>query len=149
MTRDEVYAMLHDFSTSMMITRDPSGPLDCRPMRLARVDPDGPLWFFASADSRKVLEIRTNPEVLLVLQDPHRQHVALWGRADIVDDHQRALQFWHESYRVWFPQGVTDPALTLIAVHPHTIEFWDNTGRQHLRYVFEPAEASPGPGRRG
>jgi general stress protein 26 len=140
MTRQQILGLLHDYSTAMMVTHAQSGPLDCRPMHVAHLDPQGPLWFFASSQSRKVTEVRQNAEVLLVMQNERRQYGAVWGRARVVDDPARVQQFWREPYRAWFAHGQDDPDLVLIAVLPHTVEFWDATGVHKLRYVFEPEE---------
>lgn len=40
-----------------------------RPMGLQEVEFDGDLWFFASADSAKVRQLRVNPEVNVAFSD--------------------------------------------------------------------------------
>lgn len=141
-TRKKVADMLAEFDTAMMITHAASGPLDCRPMHVAEceVDRGGPLWFMTSAESRKVVEIARDATILLVFQDDGRS-LAVWGRARVIDDSDHIARLWKESYRVWFPQGPDDPEIRLIAVDPHSAEFWDNAGANKVRYLFDAAQA--------
>ena len=141
-TRDKVIDMLDDFDTAMMITHAPSGPLDCRPMHVAKSDlrQGGPLWFITSAESQKVMEIAHDATTLLIFQEGDR-YVAVWGRSTVSQDRDRIDELWREPYRAWFPQGVGDPDIRLVTVTPHSAEFWDNAGANKLRYVFEATKA--------
>jgi general stress protein 26 len=144
-TRQKVLEMLEDFDAAMMVTHAPSGPLDCRPMYVAELEVDrgGPIWFITSADSRKVVELAGNAETLLIFQDAGRS-LAVWGRARIEENPDRIRRFWKDSFGPWFPGGVDDPNIRLIAVHPHSAEFWDTTGAERARYLFETATAVVG-----
>ena len=70
--RQKVYEMLERFESAMLVTRNPDGLLDARPMRVADVEPSGPLWFMTARSSRKVGEIEKDSRVLLVYQDAER-----------------------------------------------------------------------------
>ncbi|MEJ7595469.1 MAG: pyridoxamine 5'-phosphate oxidase family protein [Planctomycetaceae bacterium] len=43
-------------------------------------------------------------------------YVSLSGRATLVQDRQLIEELWHEDLRVWFPEGVNDPLLSLLRV---------------------------------
>ncbi len=137
-TRKKIADMLTEFETAMMITHAASGPFDCRPMQIAEceVDHGGPIWFITSAESRKVVEIASDATTLLVFQDEGRS-LALWGRARVIDDSEHIARLWREPYRVWFPDGVDDPNIRLLAVDPHSAEFWQNAGASKVRYLFD------------
>ena len=139
--REKVFEMLHAFETAMMVTRAPSGPLDCRPMHIAALEKDGRLWFITSIESDAALHVKKDPEVLLVMQDEHRRYLSIFGRAAVVNDREQIRRLWKEPYRVWFPGGVDDLDVVLIGVTPDYAEFWDTTGVNKLRYLFEAAKA--------
>ena len=89
---------------------------------------EGTLWFFTSADSRKVEEIGLAPNVAVTYSSPGREsYVALNGTAAVVEDSQRAHAMWNPAYKAWFT-GPDDPTLRLIRVDVHEAEYWDTPG---------------------
>jgi general stress protein 26 len=139
--RQKVYEMLESVESAMLVTHNPDGILDARPMRVADVEPAGSLWFMTSRSSRKVCEIEKDSRVLLVYQDPSGQYLSIAGTARIVDDGPRTRRFWKEPYKVWFPNGPDDPDLVLLSVDPEVAEFWDVAGLNRIRYLFDAAKA--------
>jgi len=140
--QEKVYELLREFDTTMMVTHAPSGPLDCRPMRVAasEVDRGGPLWFVTSVETRKVKELSGDSRVLLIGQHDG-EFLCVWGEATVTDDRDKTRSLWSEAYRVWFPKGLEDPDLRLVKVVPHAAEYWDNTGVNKARYLFEATKA--------
>jgi general stress protein 26 len=141
-TRQRVLEMLEHFDTAMMVTHAPSGPLDCRPMYIAELEVDrgGPIWFITSAESRKVVELARNAETLLIFQDASHS-LAVWGRAHVESHPDRTRRLWKDAFQAWFPGGVDDPDVRLIAVQPHSAEFWETSGAGRGRHLF--GAASP------
>jgi general stress protein 26 len=141
--RHKVLQMLESFDTAMMITHAGSGPLDCRPMHVAglEVERGGPIWFLTSVESRKVVEIARDPTTLLVFQERDRA-LSVWGHARVINDRDQLLRLWREPYRAWFPEGVNDPDIRLIAVEPHSAEFWDHAGADAVGYQFDARAAA-------
>jgi general stress protein 26 len=139
--RQKVYEMLERFESAMLVTRTTTGLLEARPMRMADVEPSGPLWFLSSRASRKVDEIVQDPRVLLVYQDASGQYLSIAGTARVVDEPLRTRRLWKASYKVWFPGGPDDPEIVLLSVEPEIAEFWDVSGVNRVRYLFEAAKA--------
>ena len=139
--REKVFELLTAFDTAMMVTHAPSGPLDCRPMHIARVDRDGSLWFITSSEGQTAFEINKDAEVLLVMQEDQRRYLSIVGRGSVIDDRRRVQDLWREPYRTWFPKGPDDRNLVLILVRPDSAEYWDTAGMNKLRYLFEAARA--------
>ncbi|MEO7192163.1 MAG: pyridoxamine 5'-phosphate oxidase family protein [Vicinamibacterales bacterium] len=137
--REKALELLRSFETAMMVTHAPSGPLDCRPMHVAQVEPDGSVMFFASAESHVTLHVRKDARVLLVMQDAHDRYVSLFGRASVLADRERVEGLWREDYRRWFPEGVDPRDLVLLVVNPDYAEYWDRSGMDKLRYLFDKA----------
>ncbi len=138
--RQKVYEMLDRFESAMLVTHNPDGILDARPMRVAEVEPSGQLWFLASRSSRKVGEIAKDSRVLLVYQDGG-EYLSIFGTARLVDDTLRTRRLWKESYKVWFPKGPDDADIMLLSIEPEIAEFWDVGGLNGLRYLFDAAKA--------
>jgi general stress protein 26 len=139
--RQKVYEMLERCESVMLVTRDATGRLEARPMRVAEVESSGPLWFLTSRASRKVDEIVQDPRVLLVYQDRSGEYLSVAGTARLVDEPLRTRRLWKEPYTVWFPGGPEDPELMLVSVEPEIAEYWDVSGMNRLRFLFVAAKA--------
>src|SRR5512139_2928231 len=134
---EKICNLLNDFDTAMLVTYGPTRPPRARPMAIAKVEPNGELWFFTGRETEKVHEIESNQQVLIVCQDEGGRYVSMSGTAALVTDRTRANELWKEPYRTWFPGGVDDPDLVLISVRPEEAEYWDSQGMKGVRYAFE------------
>lgn len=125
---------LRQFETAMLITHGPNGKLHGRPMAVAEIEPVDSerfscyLWFLTGLETSKTDEIRQNQEVLVAFQNRQDQFLTLSGRAEIIRDAERVDAFWREHYRLWFPQGKTDPSLALIRVRLDQGQVWGQGG---------------------
>lgn len=115
--------------------------LHARPMAIARVEDDGRLWFITATDSAKVHEIGHDTCVHVIAQDGDSAFLSMKGRAALSGDREKVAELWQEPFRVWFPGGKDDPNIELIAVRPESGEFWDSTGTNRCRYLWEAAKA--------
>ena len=140
-TPEKVHELLQTFHTAMLVTHATDDGLHARPMEIAQAAEDCHVWFFTDGTSPKSQEIRHDQEVLLTFQKDHQKYLCISGQAELVNDRTMIEAFWKEPYRVWFPNGVEDPNLTLVHVIPHRAEYWDNSGLQGVRYLYEAAKA--------
>jgi general stress protein 26 len=140
-TKARVYDLIRGFSTTMLVTKGSGDRAESRPMHMAKVDDGGTVYFFAGRSGRVVEEIATEPAVLLVFQGERSAYLSLRGRARVIADKTKVKKLWNESYKVWFPGGIEDPELTLLAVDPASAEYWDNRGMNKLEYLFEAGKA--------
>ena len=138
--REHVRKLVAGFETAMLVTSSLADGLRSRPLSIAEKRSDGTLYFATSIDSEKVLEIERNSHVNVALQDGHR-FVSLTGEARIVRDRALIHELWSESWKVWFPEGETDPSLCLLAVEPTEASYWDAGGATGLKYLFGMARA--------
>jgi general stress protein 26 len=136
-----IHDLLQGFDTAMLVTHESNQASHARPMAIARVEPDCGVWFFTGRDTAKVNEIRNDEHVLVVCQAEHTRYVSLGGTAKLVEDRSKAHDLWKESYKTWFPQGIDDPNLLLIHIHPSEAEYWDSHGLKGVRYAFEAVKA--------
>jgi general stress protein 26 len=132
--------LMADFDTAMLVTRTPDGILRSRPLAIARSREDSALYFSTAIDSTKVNEISADPHVNLTMQDK-RRFISLSGIAHVEVDRELVRSLWLESWRIWFPQGWKDPSLAILVVEPTEATYWDISGAEGLRYLFESAKA--------
>lgn len=134
--------VLEGFEDAMLMTTSEMRPgrLHGRPMRIAAVEPDGSLWFFASSRSEKVAETLEEAEAHVVCQASDKQ-VMLHGTIGICRDAQRIAKLWSKPFEEWFPAGLNDPALLLLHFVPVDGEYWDHTGMRAARYYLDPENA--------
>lgn len=137
----KIHGLLKKFNTAMLVTHGRDAIEHARPMGIAHLEENCDLWFFTDRISEKTREIRQDAKVLLVFQKDHGAYLSLTGRAQLSEDKAKAVEFWKESYKTWFPGGVNDPGLLLIRVSVHETEYWDNTGLKGIKYLFETAKA--------
>lgn len=138
--RQRLSELVRKFDTAMLVTRTGDGGMRARPLSIAGDTDDGELYFSTASESPKIHELEADPYVAVVMQDG-RRFVSLSGIARIVDDRGLIERLWSPAWQVWFPQGKDDPSLRLIVVEPSEAAYWDMTGTQGIRYVFEMAKA--------
>jgi general stress protein 26 len=138
--RQKLTELIADFSTAMLVTRTPEGGMRARPLSIADKREDGKLYFSTAIDSPKVHELEADQHVNVVMQDK-RKFVSVSGWARVVRDRALIDNLWSEAWKVWFPKGKDDPTLCLLVVDPTEASYWDVSGTEGIRYVFEMAKA--------
>jgi general stress protein 26 len=125
----------------MLVTRTAEGDLRSRPLAIAFHDEDSErLYFSTPADSPKADELAADPRVNVCLQDK-RRFVSITGRAFLVRDRSLIDKLWSESWRIWFPEGKADASLRILVVEPSEAAYWDSSGIEGVRYLFDMAKA--------
>lgn len=137
--RTKVHDILKGFSTAMFVTVGANGELQSRPMHVARAE-EHAVWFLTGNRGTLVDQVQEGARILLVFQSDSA-FLSLRGDARIVEDKAQIKALWKEPYKVWFPGGVDDPEIALVAVDPTAAEYWDNRGANKLEYLFEAARA--------
>jgi general stress protein 26 len=119
--------LVEDARIAMMTTVEPDGALRSRPLATLQMDSQGTLWFFTSLTSPKVGEIDQHRQVNLSYANPEdMDYVSISGRATVVRDREKMKQLWTPWVEPWFPNGVDDPDLALLAVQVDQAEYWDS-----------------------
>ena len=137
--KNNLYELVKNFDIAMLITHD-SQDMHARPMVIARLDIGMDAYLITDSDSVKVDEIEINPHALLTFQSA-RQFVSVKG--DITIEYDRALleTMWKEVWKVWFPIGIADPNIAILKFTAHEGEYWNNSGLQGLKYVYDATKA--------
>jgi general stress protein 26 len=131
--------LMKSFDDAMLATRSDHG-IHARPMAIAELTDDGTIVFVTSVDSPKIHELDADAKVYVTMQAKTR-FVALTGFARTIDDPTRVARLWREPWKVWFPNGKSDPTIRLIEVTPIDAECWDLSGGEGLQYAFDAAKA--------
>lgn len=101
-------------------------PLMTRPMSVSDVDDEGNLWFMSRKDSDKNRDIAADERVQIFFANKNDyEFLSIYGKAVIIQDKEKAKELWTPIAKTWFNEGVDDPELTLIRVHPEEAYYWD------------------------
>ncbi|MEZ0484841.1 pyridoxamine 5'-phosphate oxidase family protein [Fibrella aquatica] len=135
--------MVEDIRIAMMTTVDEQGNLVSRPMACMQIDADGTLWFFTKKSSPKVDQVEHGDrKVNLSFADvADADYVSISGTAQEVDNRAKIDELWSDMAKPWFPNGKSDPELTLLKVHTEMAEYWDSNDSRIVR-LFEMARAA-------
>jgi general stress protein 26 len=131
---------LEEFDAAMLVTR--RGPeLRARPMAIARRSDSGRLAFLTSVESGKLEEISDDPSVNLALQNAS-QFMSISGTITVTRDRDRVDELWTAKYEPWFPEGKDDSTITVLDFVPTYAEYWDNSGVQGVKALYELGRAA-------
>jgi general stress protein 26 len=101
-------------------------PFNLRPMSPVETDDMGHIWFFSNRNSEKNKDIKINPHVQLIFSNMQdSEFLSVYGVAEVIHDRQKFEELWTPLVKVWFPDGINDPDLTLINVKPLSAHYWD------------------------
>ena len=97
---------------------------------------DWKIWVGTSTNSRKVAQVKNNPNAMIFFYDPKgRSYVSIAGKARVVSDSELKKKYWKEGWKVYYPDPEKD--YILIEVTPARLEicsfkhklYWDSTGK--------------------
>ncbi len=137
--RNYLHGVVNDFDVAMLVTHTATA-IHARPMAIAGLDDRIGVYLVTDINSLKVEEISTNPHATLTFQSA-KKFASVRGELAILRDRQLIEQMWKEVWKVWFPEGKTDPNIALLKFTAHEGEYWDNAGMQGLKYVYDAARA--------
>ena len=122
----ELASKLKDIKIAMLTTLTSEGKSHSRPMYTFELKDDGIIWLFISKESRKLEEIKANPNILLNYSNPQSNiYVAVNGKAEISENTAKIEELWSDRFKGWFPYGQEDPHLCLLKIDPQEAEYWD------------------------
>jgi general stress protein 26 len=118
------------------ITVNENGKPQARTMYVFPPEENMVLWLGTSTNSRKVKQIKNNPNVMVFYFDTKgRSYVSVAGQARLVNDPEKKSHYWKKSWTRYYPDPEKD--FVLIEVTPERMEicsykyklFWDSTGK--------------------
>ncbi len=147
---DELKALLQGFDTAMMTTLTPEGLFRARPMAVQEpcVEIECDLWFVTSLDSAKSDEIAHEHQVGVACYRPaDGAYISISAIARIRRDREQIARLFKPAWKVWFPEGASDPTIALIEMQFERGEYW-NPGSGPVRLLHEMGKTVAG-GREG
>jgi len=137
--KKHLYDVVNDFDVAMLVTTTADG-IHARPMAVAQLADDLGAYLVTDINSIKVDEINANPHALLTFQSD-RKFASVRGELTVLRDRSMIEKLWKESWKLWFPEGKSDPKIALLKFTAHEGEYWDNAGMQGLKYIYQVAKA--------
>ena len=130
----------------MFCTKLGSKPFDVCPMATQQVEDDGTIWFFSGKGSDHNQDVASDPDVQLIYSSKvgNTDHLSLYGTAEVLYDKQKAEELFNPHVKVWFPDGPTDPNLTLIRFTPQSGYYWDTKNGQMVSFAKRIAAVATG-----
>jgi general stress protein 26 len=137
---EKLRQLIREFEVAMLVTRTYEGRLRARPMVIADFESAGVLWVLTDRHSGKMDEIAQEHHVNVTMQSSTR-FISLSGKATHVDSPEKLTEVWKDSWKVWFPGGKDDPNLALVRIEGDAGEYWDQSGLQSVKYLWEAGKA--------
>ena len=84
------------------------------------------IWIGTLANSRKIAEIKRNPNVTLALgNDSAGANLIIHGKASLHTDLQLKQRYWKPEWRLFFPEGPQDADYIVVKIEPQHLELMD------------------------
>ena len=97
--------ILNNTTTCALITLDEKGKPHARTMDPFAPEGDFTIWMATNPHSRKVAEIKMNPQVALYYADKDDQgYVTLNGAAQLVNDQREKDRRWRDAWKDFYPR---------------------------------------------
>ena len=129
------HAIIDSAQCHILITVDENGKPQARTMSVFPIEDNMVIWLGTSTESRKVKQIKNNPNVMVYYYDTKgHSYVSIAGKARLVNDHEKKTHYWKKSWTRYYPDPEKD--YILIEVTPERMEicsfkyklFWDSEG---------------------
>ena len=121
---DKIRELVEDIKTCMFCTYK-DNKMESRPMSSQQVDDEGNVWFLSDKNSSKNKAIHHDDRVELLYAHGTDKFMLLHGTASISTDKDKIKELWNPIAKIWFTEGVDDPAVSAIKVAFHDGYYWD------------------------
>ena len=126
--RQVLWDLIQDTRFCMLVHRHDDGSLHSHPMTTQNKElgDDDCLYFFMSRRTEVGQRLRQDGNVNLAYADVDKDAwVSVTGHATIVEDMAKKKELFNPMAKAWFPGGLEDPDLELVAVRIAHAEYWD------------------------
>ena len=141
---ETLWKLIKDIRFAMLTHRTSSGMLHAHPLTTQNrsIDEESELYFFISKSGELYERLLTDGEVNVSYADPDEDsYVSVSGQARFVEDRALKEALWSPMAKAWFPGGVSDPDLALLAVGIRHAEYW-NVDESKMVQLFQMAKAA-------
>ena len=141
---DKLFELIKDTRFGMLTHRHSDGQLHSHPLTTQnkKVDEASTLYFFVpkAGDIAKHVASDSSVNVAYANTDDD-SYVSVTGQASLLEDQAKKNELFNPAAKAWFPAGVTDPNLGLLAVKILDAEYWDVTDSKMVQ-LFKMAKAA-------
>ena len=107
-----------------LITTASDGTPHGRIMTNLPLGEDMVLWYATGLSTTKAKEIKKNPTVSILIDDPSDQtYVSIMGKAEILTDSRLKKKFWQDAFDFFWPDGPSNPDYCLLKITPTKVEY--------------------------
>ena len=141
---ETLWKLIKDIRFAMLTHRTSSGMLHAHPLTTQNrsIDEHNELYFFINKSGELYERLLTDGEVNVSYADPDEDsYVSVSGQARFVEDRTLKEALWSPMAKAWFPGGVSDPDLALLAVRIRHAEYW-NVDESKMVQLFQMAKAA-------
>ena len=141
---ETLWKLIKDIRFGMLTHRTSTGMLHAHPLTTQNrsIDEESELYFFISKSGELYERLLTDGEVNVSYADPDEDsYVSVSGQARFVEDRALKEALWSPMAKAWFPGGVSDPDLALLAVRIRHAEYW-NVDESKMVQLFQMAKAA-------
>ncbi|WP_374000397.1 pyridoxamine 5'-phosphate oxidase family protein [Bdellovibrio bacteriovorus] len=122
---EKVDHLIKGIPVAMLTFLNDTNKLCSFPLLTQDLEFDGSLWFLISKNSAKLQDLRKHGDVNLSYSNKHKC-VSINGTIELTEDRDLTRELWQKPHEAWFPEGPQDPAIQLLKVHVHTVEYWES-----------------------
>jgi len=130
------HSIIDSAKCKVLITVDDEGKPQARAMATFPVDKDMIVWLGTSTDSRKVKQIKNNPNVMVYYYDSDgHSYVSLAGEAELINNPKMKGKYWKKGWERYFQDREKDYILIKVITkrmevcsYKHKL-FWDESGK--------------------
>ncbi|CBT75692.1 MAG TPA: pyridoxamine 5'-phosphate oxidase [Glutamicibacter sp.] len=122
----KVIGIIKDLRIAMVSTHS-AGKLASRPLTLIEASEQGELWFFSTADSEIVHEIRAQGLVNAAFSGS-KAWVSVSGQAQVVQDVAKKKELWNTAVETFASEGPESAQTVLLRIDADSAEYWENPG---------------------
>ncbi|MDR6213600.1 pyridoxamine 5'-phosphate oxidase family protein [Paracidovorax wautersii] len=143
-SHDTLWKLIKDIRFGMLTHRAASGMLHAHPLTTQNksIDEQSQLFFFIPRNGELYERLHRDSQVNVTYSDPGKDsYVSLSGTAGFIEDQAKKEALWSPMAKAWFPEGVTDPNLVLLAIHIDHAEYWDVDDSKMVQ-LFKMAKAA-------
>jgi general stress protein 26 len=140
-TTDEqakLWDLIKDTRYGMLTHRHDDGQLHSHPLTTQnkKFDEGATLYFFVPKDGDIARHVVSDPTINVSYANTDADsYVSISGQAALVEDQAKKEALFTTMAKAWFPQGVNDPNLGLLAVHIVDAEYWDVTDSKMVQLL--------------
>jgi general stress protein 26 len=138
---EKLKELLEGTKICMMSTFNQQKGIHTRPMAYQDIEDDGTIYFFTNEYSSKIEEISENNEINISFANTDKNnYVVLKADAKLSKDRAKMEELFNPMVKIWFPEGLDDPNISLIKADVKSAEYWDSTSSKMV-FLFNAAKS--------